>query len=326
MHVADRAVSSAGQHSCDTPGVSATPAVEVHALSKRYGRTVAVDSLSFVVPAGSVTALLGPNGAGKTTTVECCEGYRRPDSGYARVLGLDPVHDGAALRPRVGVMLQEGGGMYPAARAAELLHHLANLHAHPLDVGALMERLGLGPAGRTPVRRLSGGQRQQVALAAALVGRPELVFLDEPTSGLDPRARMAAWELVRNLRSDGVTVVLTTHLMDEAEHLIDRVVIVDRGRRVAEGSPSELTGAAGFVRFDAPVGLDLASLRTVLPTATTVEEIAPGRYRVQAPVTPELVASVTSWCASRGVLPKGLQLGHRTLEDVFLQLTGEDRP
>jgi ABC-2 type transport system ATP-binding protein len=241
MHVADPAVSSAGQHSCDTPGVSATPAVEVHALSKRYGRTVAVDSLSFVVPAGSVTALLGPNGAGKTTTVECCEGYRRPDSGYARVLGLDPVHDGAALRPRVGVMLQEGGGMYPAARAAELLHHLANLHAHPLDVGALMERLGLGPAGRTPVRRLSGGQRQQVALAAALVGRPELVFLDEPTSGLDPIGAGDFDELVRTLqRTLGLTVFMVTHDLDSLYTACDRIAVLGNGKIIAAGSIADM--------------------------------------------------------------------------------------
>ena len=162
-----------------------------------------------------MTALLGPNGAGKTTTVEICEGYRRADAGSVRVLGLDPARDGRRLRPRVGVMLQSGG-VYPSVRAGEMLRHVAALHADPLDPADLVERLGLGAVSRTPYRRLSGGQQQRVALALAVVGRPELVFLDEPTAGLDPQARRATWELVGDLRRDGVSVVLTTHYMDEA--------------------------------------------------------------------------------------------------------------
>src|SRR5690606_26648963 len=184
--------------------VGSAAAVQVESLVKRFGATVAVDGLSCAVISGTVTALLGPNGAGKTTTVECCEGFLRPDAGRVRVLGLDPIRDGRTLRPRVGVMLQEGGGLYPAARPAELLAHLARLHRHPLDADDLVDRLGLRSAARTPVRRLSGGQRQRLALAAAIIGRPELVFLDEPTSGLDPQARRATWDLVEQLRADGV--------------------------------------------------------------------------------------------------------------------------
>jgi ABC-2 type transport system ATP-binding protein len=300
-------------------------AVEVVDLVKRYDGTVAVDGLSLVVETGRITAVLGPNGAGKTTTLETCEGYRSPDSGQVRVLGLDPWRDGRELRPRVGVMLQ-AGGVYPGVKAAEMLRHIAALHAHPVDVDALIERLGLGPAGRTAYRRLSGGQQQRLSLAMAVVGRPELVFLDEPTAGLDPHARRATWELVEELREDGVTVVLTTHFMDEAERLADSVVVVDHGRVVAVGSPSELTaaGAQGSLSFRARPGLDVAALAAAVPAASSVEEVSPGRYVVLGTVDPQLLADLTAWCAALDVMPEGLSVGHRSLEDVFLELTGTE--
>jgi ABC-2 type transport system ATP-binding protein len=298
------------------------PVVEVDGLVKRYGARTAVDGLSFKVERGSITAVLGPNGAGKTTTVECCEGYRRPDAGSVRVLGLDPQRQGAHLRPRIGIMLQNGG-IYSGVRADEMLRHMARLYAHPLDVSMLIERLGLGSAGRTPYRRLSGGQQQRLSLAMAMVGRPELVFLDEPTAGLDPQARRAAWELLEEVRRDGVTVVLTTHLMDEAERLSDRVVIIDNGRVVTSGTPAELTaGGARVVRFDGPAGLDRAALRAVLPGPVRVEEDGPGRYTIEGEIRPELLAALTAWCAEQGVMPEGLRVGRRTLEEVFLELTG----
>src|SRR5882757_1867779 len=215
------------------------PAVEVTGLVKRYGTRTAVDGLDLTVARGGVTAVLGPNGAGKTTTVEICEGYRRPDQGVVRVLGLDPVTQGGLLRPRIGVMLQSGG-VYPGARAVEMLQHAATLYADPVDPALLVERLGLESCGRTPYRRLSGGQQQRLALAMAVVGRPELFFLDEPTAGLDPQARHATWGLVRDLRSDGVSVILTTHHMDEAEQLADDVAIIDAGKVIAQGSPEQL--------------------------------------------------------------------------------------
>src|SRR5512144_1949543 len=193
-----------------------------------YGAKVAVDGLSLTVARGSITAVLGPNGAGKTTTLETAEGYRTPQAGKVRVLGLDPVRERRALLPRIGVMLQ-GGGAWSGVRADEMLRHVSRLHAHPLDLDALSDRLGLADCGRTPYRRLSGGQQQRLGLAIALVGRPELVFVDEPTAGMDPQARRTTWELLEEIRADGVTVVLTTHHMDEAEHLADRIHIIDRG-------------------------------------------------------------------------------------------------
>ena len=303
----------------------AGPVVEVRDLVKRYGATTAVDGLSLSVEPGTVLALLGPNGAGKTTTVETCEGYRRPDAGTVRVLGLDPVRDARELRPRVGVMLQGGGG-YPGARAGELLRLLASYAAHPLDPDALLDRLGLSAAARTPYKRLSGGQRQRLSLAMALVARPELVFLDEPTAGLDPQARHATWQVVRELRSDGVTVVLTTHHMEEAERLADTVVVVDSGRPVATGSPAELTrgGAEGQLRFGAEPGLDVRALAAALPAGVTVSEPQPGSYLVAGRVDPPLLAAVTAWCAAQGVLAEDLRVQRRSLEEVFLELTGRE--
>ncbi|MGX1630297.1 ABC transporter ATP-binding protein [Streptomyces albidoflavus] len=300
------------------------PVLQVRGLIKRYGTKTAVDGLDLTARAG-VTAVLGPNGAGKTTMVETCEGYRRPDAGTVRVLGLDPVREAAALRPRIGVMLQSGG-VYSGARADEMLRHMAKLHAQPLDVDALIERLGLGSCGRTTYRRLSGGQQQRLALAMAVVGRPELVFLDEPTAGLDPQARRSTWELVRELRADGVSVVLTTHAMDEAEQLADDVAIIDAGRVVAQGSPEELCrgGAENTLRFTGRSGLDLASLLKALPAETAAVELAPGSYRLTGTVDPQLLATVTSWCAQHGVMPDQLSVERHTLEDVFLELTGKE--
>ncbi|MBV9830551.1 MAG: ABC transporter ATP-binding protein, partial [Marmoricola sp.] len=216
----------------------------------RYGDKTAVDGLDLTVERSTITAVLGPNGAGKTTTLETCEGYRRPQSGTVRVLGLDPQRQRRELLPRIGVMLQSGGA-WSGVRAMEMLGHIAKLHAHPLDVAELGDRLGLGDCGRTPYRRLSGGQQQRLKLAMAIVGRPELVFVDEPTAGMDPAGRRTTWTVLEELRASGVTVVLTTHHMDEAERLADRIHIIDGGRLIASGSPIELTrgGAVSTIRL-----------------------------------------------------------------------------
>jgi len=299
------------------------PALEVDGLVKRYGARIAVDGLSMAVRPGTVLALLGPNGAGKTSTIEVCEGFRSVDGGQVRVLGLDPRDPG--LRPRVGVMPQSGG-TYPGLRAGEVLRLFASYSRDPLDPTDLLERLGLTGVERTPVRRLSGGQAQRLSLAMAVVGRPELVFLDEPTAGLDPQARLATWDLVESLRRDGATVVLTTHLMDEAEHLADDVVIVDGGRVVAAGSVRDLTrtDAVGQLRWRAKPGLDLDQLLQALPVGCTAKESPAGSYLVEGQLDPQLLASVTSWCAGHGVMVEDLRLERRSLEDVFLELTGRE--
>jgi ABC-2 type transport system ATP-binding protein len=306
------------------PAVSA--AVEVCDLVKAYGARRAVDGLSLRVAAGTVLALLGPNGAGKTTTIEICEGFRRPDTGTVRVLGLDPVTDAAALRPRVGVMLQDGVGGYTGARAIELLRLFASYAAHPHDPVDLLATVGLAEVAQTPVKRLSGGQQQRLSLALALVGRPELVFLDEPTAGMDPHARRGTWDLIRRLRADGVGVVLTTHFLDEAEQLADTVVVIDAGQVVAAGSPAELTrtGAEGQIRFRATPGLPLTSLIAALPDGSAALEPEPGRYLVSGEVSPQLLATLTAWCAGQGVLADDLTVQRRSLEDVFLELTGRE--
>ena len=301
-------------------------ALELTDLVKSYGERRAVDGVSLVVAQGQVLALLGPNGAGKTTTIEICEGFRRADSGSVRVLGLDPVRDASRLRPQVGVMLQDGVGGYTGARAGELLRLFAAYAANPLDPAELLDRVGLSASASTPVKRLSGGQKQRLSLAMALVSRPALVFLDEPTAGMDPQARRGTWDLISKLRTDGVTVVLTTHFLDEAEQLADTVVVMDAGRIVAEGSPADLTraGAEGQIRFRAPAGLVLTSLLVALPHGTHATEFETGRYLVTGEVNPQLLATLTAWCAAQGVLAQDLAVERRTLEDVFLELTGRE--
>ncbi len=301
------------------------PAVEISGLVKSYGGTAAVDGLSLLAGAGQVTAVLGPNGAGKTTTVEVCEGYRRPDAGTVRVLGLDPVRDARALRSRIGVMLQSGG-VAASVRAGDYLRVMARFYARPIDPALLLRRLGLAESERTPFRRLSGGQQQRLSLAAAIVGRPELIFLDEPTAGLDPQARRATWDLIAALRESGTTVILTTHYLEEAELLADHVAIIDHGKLVIEGSPAQLTGTLGQLRFRAEPGLDTASLLAALPPDSVAKESPAGAYLIELAggVDPQVVAAVTAWCADQGVLTKSLRIESRTLEDVFLELTGRE--
>jgi ABC-2 type transport system ATP-binding protein len=303
---------------------SAPPAIEVAELEKHYGANHAVDGLSLTVQAGEVFGLLGPNGAGKTTTVEVMEGYRRPDGGRVRVLGLDPFADGTKLRPQIGVMLQEGG-LAPGMRPIEALRLFAAFYDQADDPERLLVLVGLEDARRTLVRRLSGGQQQRLSLALALIGRPSLVFLDEPTAGMDPHARATTWRLVRELRDSGVTVVLTTHAMDEAESLCDHIAIVDRGRLVACGTPTELTTAGGDeLRFSAAPGLPLTELAAAIHvTPSVVVERRPGEYLVEVDATPTVVADLAEWLRGRDVRLGELYAGRRSLEEVFLRLTGE---
>ena len=299
-------------------------AIVVDNFSKSYGSHRVVDQLHFTVHRGEVFALLGPNGAGKTTTVETLEGYRRPDQGSVRVLGRDPIREAQSLKPLIGVMLQQDG-LYPALMAREILRLYAGYFREPQNIDALLERVGLSAAARTRCRRLSGGQKRRLALAVALVGNPSLVFLDEPTAGMDPQARLATWEIIRDLKQRGATVLLTTHLMDEAERLADRVAIIDHGRLVALDTPSQMMGVqnATTVRFVAPTGLDCTQL-AALPAAQRAEEIRPGSYLIETEAVPALLAELTAWLRDNNITLSELHVGHGSLEDLFLRLTGAE--
>ena len=299
------------------------PAVDVSGLVVRYpGDVTAVDGLSFTAEAGEVLALLGPNGAGKTTTVETLEGYKAPTSGSVRVLDLDPVRDHARLTPRIGVMLQKGG-VYPGIRPDEALALFAAFYDSPEDPGGLLDRLGLSGVARTPWRRLSGGGQQRLSLALALVGRPDVAFLDEPTAGVDVAGRQIIREVIGELRSRGTCVLLATHELDEAERVADRVVIVDHGRLLAEGTPAELMSATErtTIDFGAPAGLDIAGLSAAI--GAPVVEVRPGRYSVATAPSPATVAALTAWLAEHDLPLGDLRAGRQSLEDVFLRLTSD---
>jgi ABC-2 type transport system ATP-binding protein len=298
-------------------------AVQVSGLVKRYGGRAVVDGVSFDVQPGEVFALLGPNGAGKTTTVEILEGYRRPDAGEVRVLGLDPLREGGQLKPRIGLMLQQGG-IYNQITPREALRLFASFYPDPEDPDKLLDRLQLGHVAHTRYRQLSGGEKQRVALGLALVGKPQLMFLDEPTAAMDPQARRATWEIVRSQRARGATVLLTTHFMDEAEQLADHVAIIDRGRLVALDTPRGLRSTVGEelrLLASPPVAPDAVAAALKMP-ASAVERDSHGALIVKAEPTPALIAALTGWLAREGVLLLELHSGSRSLEHAFLALTG----
>ncbi len=307
-------------------------AITVRGLCKRYGALTVLDGIDLDVPGGQLVALLGPNGAGKTTTVEILEGYRRPDAGDVRVLGLDPHRDGSALRPRVGVMLQQGG-ITPQGRPRELVRLHARLFAHPADPDDLLDLLGLAGAATRRYRLLSGGEKQRLALALALVGRPELLVLDEPTAGMDPAAKVAVRALLGDLRAAGRTILLTTHELADVERMADHVVVIDRGRVLAAGTPAELVAGAGHVlrfRLAAPDGSvagvdqgDLAALGAALGGAIEADG-SPGRHRLagRSP-DPAAIATLATWCAGHGLLLAELRTTGGTLEERFLELIAQ---
>ena len=312
-----------------TAASSESAAIEVAGLVKSYGVRSVLRDVSFRVGPGEIVALLGPNGAGKTTTVEIVEGYRPADSGVVRVLGIDPASAGRAHRARVGLMLQGGGGIDPRLTAREVVGLYARLHADPWLVDDILARVGLtGAIARTRYRRLSGGERQRVALAIALVGRPEVAILDEPTAGMDVEARAATRDLLDGVRAGGAAILLTSHDLTDVERLADRIAILDHGRIVAIGPPDEL-GAGPSLRFrlaSALTAADRADLAAHLRGAVAVEvDGDTGRYRVRgAEPTPGLVAALTGWCAGRGALVVELRTDGGTLEERYLELTGEE--
>jgi ABC-2 type transport system ATP-binding protein len=296
-------------------------------LVKRYAGRAVVDGLSFVVHPGEVFALLGPNGAGKTTTVEILEGYRRPDGGSVRVLGLDPVRDGAALKPHIGLMLQQGG-LFPQITPREALRLFAAFYPAPQDTEELLDLLELREVAGTRFRQLSGGQKQRLSLGLALIGRPRLVFLDEPTAAMDPQGRRNTWSVIRSLRERGTTVLLTTHYMEEAEQLANRVAIVDRGRLVALDTPAGLRHAVTHeVRFTSEPAVDEADVAAALDLPPgVIERENDGTLVLHIDPSPAILARLTAWLAEQGALLTELRAGSRSLEQAFLTLTTNGPP
>jgi ABC-2 type transport system ATP-binding protein len=296
-------------------------AIRVGGLRKTYGEVEAVAGLDFEVAEGECFALLGPNGAGKTTTVEILEGYRRRSTGEVEVLGFDPERGERSFRERIGIVLQSAG-MDRELTVEETVGLFGGYYPHPRDVGDVVDLVGLGEKRKARIKTLSGGQQRRLDLALGIVGDPDLIFLDEPTTGFDPSARRRSWELVDSLRDLGKTILLTTHYMDEAQNLADRVAIMAAGRIVAEGDPDSLGGrdvAEAVVSFRLPNGARLADLPGDLPDGLRQEEDLV-LLRTTAPT--RALHILTGWALARGEELEALAVTRPSLEDVYLRLTG----
>ncbi len=292
-------------------------AITVAGLRKSYGSTEAIKGISFEVAEGEVFALLGPNGAGKTTTVEILEGYRRRDAGTVSVLGMDPESGGSRLRERIGIVLQECG-FEELLTVEEMLARQAGYYPAPRPVEEVIDLVGLGDKARARVRTLSGGQRRRLDLALALIGGPDLVFLDEPTTGFDPAARRNAWDLVKRLGGLGKTVLLTTHYMDEAQYLADRVAVIAAGQLVAQGNPESIGGrdsGAALIRFMLPGGLPVSAL----PVSARLDG---DHVVIESSDLTRTLHLVTGWALERGVELRALTVSRPSLEDVYLEMVG----
>lgn len=294
--------------------------VEVEDLQKKYGKVVAVDGISFTVGRGEIFGIVGPNGAGKSTTVECLAGLREKDGGTVRVLGLDPLQEGRKLRQRIGVQLQQAA-LPDDIEVWEALDLYASFYRDPVDWERLLEQWGLAEKRDTRFRNLSGGQKQRLFIALALVNRPELVFLDEITTGLDPQARRLTWDLVREIRASGATVLLVTHSMEEAEKLCDRVAIIDGGHVVAIDSPEALVREGepeGSVLLTGVEGFDPSVLREVEGVNRTEWDGDKLVVYGSGALLPRVIVALDR----HGITPSGVTVGRRTLEDVFVEKTG----
>src|SRR3954451_11543714 len=305
----------------DAP-VAVPYAIEIRGLRKTYGVVTAVDELDLLVAPGEVYAFLGPNAAGKTTTVEILEGFRTADAGHVRVLGADPATAPAAWRDHIGVVLQESAPD-PGLTVAETLELHAGYHTDPREVTPTLALVGLDDHAGRLATELSGGQRRRLDLALAVIGDPQLIFLDEPTTGFDPAARRAAWAVIDELRDTGTTIFLTTHDMDEAERLADRIGVIRDGRLIAEGTPDTLGGrdhAPAAMTFTLPEGLDAADLPPDLTGTVT-----PGdrRHTVASPDPVESVEELAAWARQHGIRIRDIDVRRRSLEDIYLDLTGD---
>ena len=301
-------------------------AISLVGVSKAYGDRVAVADLSLEAEVGELVAVVGPNGAGKTTTIEMIEGYRRPDRGQIRIFGWDPAREPGPVRPLVGLMLQEGG-IYPTIKVGEVVRLFSSYFRNPEPGRDLLERVGLVDKVNRRFRQLSGGEKQRLSLALALVGRPRLLFLDEPTAGMDPRARLLTWEIVKERQAAGVTVVLTTHSMEEAERLADRVAIIKDGALIACDSPERLRGGSGpdrlHVELTQALPPELAAAMAELAGVTDVRHRGRGGYDLATAEPALTAAALTAWLAARGLAFTELRIGRSSLEEVFLTLTEE---
>jgi len=300
--------------------MSVMTAITVENLHRNYGSTQAVDGVSFTVEVGEVFALLGPNGAGKTTTVEIMEGYRRRTSGTVRVLGFDPETGGRPYRERIGIVLQDAG-FEQDFTVQELVRLFRSLYPRRLDSDAVIDLVGLTDKHDAKVKTLSGGQRRRLDLALGLVGDPDVLFLDEPTTGFDPAARRRAWELIESLRALGKTVLLTTHYMEEAEHVADRVGVMVSGRLVTVGTPAEIGGTSrqlSVVSFRLPPGVDHHDL-PLLP-GRLVPRGADWQLRTDNPTA--ALFQLTGWAQDCGLQLSALTVTRPSLEDVYLELVG----
>jgi ABC-2 type transport system ATP-binding protein len=301
---------------------SMQPVVVVEDLRKQYGELAAVDGLSFTIEPGEVFALLGPNGAGKTTTVEILEGHRKRTGGSVSVLGFDPQTGGRAYRERIGIVLQEAG-FDEEFTVRELVSMYQRLYPRRRDVDETIDRVGLTEKARSRTKTLSGGQRRRLDLALGLIGAPELLFLDEPTTGFDPSARRRAWDLIASLRDLGTTILLTTHYMEEAERLADRVAVVQAGRLIALDTPDGLVasqGAEAVITFVLPDGVGADGLPAIGVGAPRANG---ARVDIRSADPTRDLNVLTEWAVDRGVRLEGLSMGRPTLEDVYLDLTHE---
>ena len=303
------------------------PAVRARGVRKRYGATVALDGVDLTVEHGEVFGLLGPNGAGKTTLCEILEGHRLRDEGEVKVLGYDPADGRQEFRDRIGVVLQEAGHP-PTMTVIEAVRVFSAAYPHPRQPEEVLELVGLSEKVKARIKTLSGGQRRRLDLALGIAGDPDLIFLDEPTTGFDPSARRRSWELVANLRKLGKTILLTTHYMDEAQTLADRVAVIAAGRIAAEGTPETIGGrdvAKAIVEFRLPPGgnprVDPSSIP--LPRAADLDLAADGRIRFTTETPTRDLAALTAWAAARGEELEGLTVARPSLEDMYLRLTAE---